>query len=278
MKQKICFCLLIAFLLLLPSAQAGTKEELVRLQSDVLALQNQIREFEKTFSEKTDGLKSLVVQLNDQVARSNVILDRISTALENQTTGSRSSDQALIQEIRSLSGKMDDSATRISVLAQQLNELKVQSKPISQGGAGAGMSPEAMYNQAFNDFVQGNLDLAIQEFTAYISAFPGGDKAAASLCNIGDAYSTQNKLPQAIAAFTRVINDYPNSNVVATALYKRAMVELILNERDNAISDFKTVIDKYPSTQESEMAKTELQKLGVGTSKSAKQPPRRKTS
>ena len=70
MKRNISIFLLSIFFAALPSALAGTKEELVRLQSDVLALQNQIREFDKNYNERLEGLKSLVVQLNDQVARS----------------------------------------------------------------------------------------------------------------------------------------------------------------------------------------------------------------
>ena len=117
MKRLTYFCLLIALLAATPSALAGTKEDLLRLQNDVLALQNQIREFDKTFTERTEGLKSLVVQLNDQVAKSNLTLRKVEAALESQASGVRSSDQAMIQEIRNLSGKIDDAATRISALA-----------------------------------------------------------------------------------------------------------------------------------------------------------------
>ena len=182
MNRKPCFCLLIAFLAALPSLQAGTKEEIMRLQSDVLTLQNQIREAEKTFSERIDGLKSLVVQLNDAVGTSSATLNKITALLEGQSSGVRSVDQSVLQEIRNLSAKMDDSATRISALAQQLSELKVQYKALSQEESQpATPSPDAMYSQAMRDFVQGNFDLAIQEFTAYVNSYPGGDKAAAAL-------------------------------------------------------------------------------------------------
>jgi tol-pal system protein YbgF len=271
MKPIIYVCLLIALLAATP-ARAGTKEELMRLQSDVLALQNQIREFEKTFSEKTEGLRSLVVQLNDQVAKSNLILNRVSAALENQTSGANSSQQAVLQEIRNLSGKIDDTATRISALAQQINDLKVQSKALSQGSSNQGgglSSSDSIYTQAYNDFVQGNFDLAVQGFTAYLGSSPNGDKAAAAQYYIGDSYLNQQKLPQAVSAFTRVVNDYPGSTQTPSALYRRAQAELALQETENAISDFKSVIERFPSAPESDMAKDQLQKLGVGASKPA---------
>jgi len=277
MKRIIYFCLLIALGMLLPSAQAGTKEELLRLQSDVLALQNQIRDLEKTLSEASEGLKSLVVQLNDQVAKSNLILSKLSATFDSQASGTRSADQSLLQEIRALSGKMDDSETRISALAQQLNDLKVQSKSLNQGGGqGGSLSPDTMYNQAFNDFIQGNFDLAVQEFTAYLNNFPGGDKAAAALYNIGEAYYNQNRLPQAIAAFTRVINDYSGSDKVASALFKRGKAELAMQESQNAIADFKDIIARFPTAPESDLAKEQLQNLGVNIAKPAKEQPRRK--
>jgi TolA-binding protein len=276
MKRKTCYCLLIVFITALPfSVQAGTKEEIMRLQSDVLALRDQIREFEKAFSEKTDGLKSLVVQLNDQVAKSTLILERISASIENQTSGVRATDQALLKEIRTLTAKVDDTSMSIAALVQQVNDLKVQSKSLNQGPApGAALSPEVLYNQAYLDFVQEKFDLAIKGFQEYLNNYPGGDQAAMVLLYTGDAYYYQKMLPQAIAAYTRVINDYSTTDKISTALFKRANAELDMKERENAIADFKNIVEKYPASPESEQAKTALQKLGVGTAKPGKKPRR----
>ncbi len=276
MRKQTYFCLLIALLAGPPSTHAGTKEELMRLQNDVLALQNQIREFEKTFNARTDGLRSLVVQLNDQVAKSNLLLDRITDTIENQASGANSISQGLSQEVRSLAGKIDDVNTRISVMAQQLAELKVQAKPMNQGIAfGGSASADSIYNQAFMDLVQGNFDLAIQGFTAYLNSFPLSEKAASAQYNIGEAYYNMNKLPQAVAAFTRVINDYAASDKVASALFKRAKAELAMQETQNAIADLRDLIERFPAASEAGLAKTELQKLGVSPTKPA--PARRKT-
>jgi len=117
--------------------------------------------------------------------------------------------------------------------------------------------------------VQGNYDLAIQGFTSYLGSSPNGDKAAAAQYYIGYSYLNQQKLAQAVQAFTRVINDYPSSDQTASALYRRAQSELSLSETDNAIADLKSVMEKFPNSPESDMAKDQLQKLGVGASKPA---------
>ena len=51
---------------------AGTEEEIIRLQNDVLQLQNQIRLLQKSVDDTAAILKSLLEQLNDQMAISNV--------------------------------------------------------------------------------------------------------------------------------------------------------------------------------------------------------------
>jgi len=250
----------------------------VRLQSDVLALQNQIREFDKNYNERLEGLKSLVVQLNDQVARSQVVLDRVSRALENQTSGIRSTDQTLLQEIRTLSGKIDDASTRISVLAQQIAEVKLQSKPLAPASApGGDLSPESTYDRASGDLVRGNYDLAVQGFASYLNTAPGGAKAAAAQYGIGEAYYYQAKMQQAIAAYTRILTDYSDSDLCASALYKRAKAELATKESENAIADLKEILDRYPTSSEASLAKTELQNLGVKLTKPPAKDVRKKT-
>jgi tol-pal system protein YbgF len=287
MRRINIFYLLITILVLITivislsptPAQAASKEEviLVRLQNDVLKLQDQVRDLDKTFSEKIDGLKSLIVQLNDQVAKSNLTLNKISTALENQSSGASSKDQQLLQAIGALATKVDDNATRVSALAQQISELKVQSQAInqaSQSAASASITPESVYSTAIQDLNQGNYDLAIKGFIAYLDNFPTANMAAAAQLNIGDAYLIQDKLPQAISAFTSVINTFPNSDKVASALYKRGKAEVGMKEKDNAIEDFRNVIKTYPNATEAALAKRELQELGVGLTP-AKQPARK---
>jgi tol-pal system protein YbgF len=276
--KRIAYVCLFTVLLAVSPARAGTKEEIMRLQSDVLALQNQIRILQQSFNERADGLRSLMGQLNDQAAATNQILNKIAATLDNQAAGGRTADQSVLQEIRNLSTKLDDQATRISALAQQMVDMKVQAKPImprtfqNPNDGSSAMSPDAVYNEAYNDLVQGNLDLAIEGFTAFIQNFPASDKADDALYSIGEAYYNQNKLPQAIAAFTRVLNEYPKGDKLPSAMFKRGKAELLMQERDNAIADFKSVVQGYPDSAEAGLARGELQTLGVDPTKKAPAP------
>lgn len=283
MKKIRTFSLLAFLLAGATSSRAGTKEEIMRLQSDVLALQNQLRMLEKTINEQNEGMRSLIVQLNDQIGKTNQMLGKITSGLESQSAGDRSANQGILQEIRNLGTKLDDAATRISALAQQISDLKVQTKPINQRvfqAAGndpntLALSADNIYNEAFNDLIQGNFDLAVEGFTAFIKNFPSNEKADDAQYNIGEAYYNSGKVAQAIAAFTRVINEYPTGDKVVSALFKRGKAQLE-SDPDKAAEDLKTVFDKYPGSPEANLAKAELEKMGVDLTKPSRSAPVRR--
>ena len=284
MRARNAAILTALFFTVVSTASAGTKEELVRLQNDVLALQNQLRLFEKTFGEQIQGLKSLVAQLNDQVGSSSQLLGKVAATMETSSSGDRTESQTILQEIRSLKSKVDDTATGISALAQQVAEMKIQSKTLSQrtyetaaGDPSAlALSADNIFNEAFNDLVQGSFDMAIEGFNAYVRNFPSSEKADDAQYNVGEAYYNSKRLTQAIAAFTRVITDYSSGDKVASAYFKRAKAELAMGEKDNAVEDFRTVVQKYPAAPEANLAKAELDSLGVDPAKKPKPAPSRR--
>jgi tol-pal system protein YbgF len=263
MKKSIFFYLLVLLFAFASTVQAGTKEELVRLQEDVNTLRTQFLEFEKTLVESNNGLKSLIEQLNDQVAKSNMLLNKVSDAIEQQDSGNRSGKDEILPEIQLLSGKIDEMITSLSALARQVSEMKVQSKPIYQTAPSGLSSADITFNQAHLDLIEGRSDLALEGFNTYLALSPSGDKATAARYYIGEACYNMKQFPQAIEAFTRVIDENTDSDKVATALYKRGKSEIETQESDKAIQDFKKIIEKFPEAVEAALAKAELQKLGV---------------
>lgn len=284
MKKIIRVGYLIIALGTTSSVQGGTKEEIVRLQSDVLALQTQIRNLDKTFTDQMGSLKSLVGQLNDQVGKSNAILARISSTLENQADSGRTANQGVLQEVRNLAHKIDDTGTRVSALAQQISEIKIQSAPITQRrfqavGAGpdsAAASADDIFHEAYNDLVQGNFDLAIQGFTSFVNNYPLSEKSDDALYYLGETYYNDNKFPLAITAFTKVLSDYPAGDKVASALYKRALAELRIQEKDTARDDFRAIVQRFPASPEAGLARTQLETLGDDPARPKVGPTRRK--
>ena len=266
MKTKICFFLLIIAVIAIQAAQAGTKEEVIRLQSEVKLLQGQVQEFIEDYKERLSVIHSLMNQLIDENAKSNSILLRLGSTLSNQTSDARNQDSSVRTDIRDLTERINDISIGISVMAQQLNDYKVQNAMMAETAAG-GISPDIMFNQAMRDFIREDFDMAIEGFTAFAETYPGGETAAKAWLYIGDSHGFQHRLVEAVDAFTRVINDYTQTQVVPTALYKRANVEIAMQERDNAIADLRDIIERFPDASEAGLAKTELQRLDAGAVK-----------
>lgn len=281
MKTRICFYILLTVLFAVPG-NAGTKEELIRLQNEIMTLQKQFRDSNEIYNERLNGIYSMLTQLNDQIAKTNSTLTRFSVSLDSRTDDARNQDRSLQTEIRSLSEKIDDVSVRVSALAQQFSDYKTQST-MRPAGAASSLSATTMYDQAYRDFMMGDFEMAIEGFRAYVEAYPGGETAAKSLVNMGESYSQLSMLPQAIVTFTRVINEYPQTSPVPTALFKRAKIEAAIGERDNAIADYKDIIDRFPASVEIEQARVELrlleatQKPKPSNTKTPTTPPRKTT-
>ena len=201
MKPPSFLYFLVLFFILTMSLQAGTKEELVRLQNDVNDLRSQLLEFEKILNENNSGLKSLIEQLNDQVASSNMLLDKIAAAVQQQASQETADASTIVPELQTLSVKIDEMITSLTALASQVSELKVQSKSTQQFIPSNVSASDATFNQALNDLIGGESDLAIQGFQAYLNYFPAGDKAAAARYYIGEAHYNMNRYPEAIEAY-----------------------------------------------------------------------------
>ena len=259
MKIKISLCILVAVFIALPAAQAGTKEEMIRLENEIITLQKQFLDFNESNNERLDGLRSLIVQLNDQIAKSNSALSRLGVSLDSRTEDARSQDSSLRAEIRELKEKINDTAISITALAQQFNEYKLQAA--MRPAAASSLSAENMYTQAFRDFQMEDYDIAIDGFTAIIELYPGGETAAKSWLYIGESYSAKSELKEAVEAFTRVINGYPQASVVPTALFKRAKIATALQDYENAIADYKDIVERFPTAAEAGSARAEIQLL-----------------
>jgi len=266
-------------LIAISSAQAGTKEEIIRLQNEVRDLQNLFVQFNESYSERIDGLRSLVVQLNDEIARSNSTLSRLGTALSSRTEDARGQEMSLLSEIRELSQKIDELYVGYSVLAQQFNDFKTQST--MRAGAASSLSAENMFTQAMRDYTLGDFEMAVEGFTTYVETYPGGETAARALLYTGESYSGLNRLREAVDAFTRLVNGYPSAAVIPAALYKRAKIELALQEQDNAIADLRDIVERFPNAPEADLARVELQSVEIAPKPKAApkaQTPARKTT
>ena len=276
---KRSFSLMAILMICLAPLLGGTKEEIVRLQSDVLQLQEQIRLLQKGMDENNGVLKSLLEQLNDQIARSNIVMENLNQGLSAQKTDVGAAVRQLREEMQKLSVKLDDTNNRIAGLYQKVEDSQVKAsslRAVPSAAAEGGLEPDQVYSQAYNDYLMGNYDLAITGFQDFLTNYPNSEYGDNAMHYLGVCYFEQGRFEQAVQTFDQVINLYPQGDKTPVAYFKKASGLQELQKHDEAIDTWKKLMTLFPDSQEAKLAQAELEKLGVAPpAPSAKPAPRK---
>ncbi len=129
----------------------------------------------------------------------------------------------------------------------------------------AGLSAETLYSNAYRDYLGGNYDLALQEFSDYIKYFNETQFAPNSQFYIGNIFYKKQDFPNALAAFDAVLEHYTDNPKTAGAHFWKGKTLLAMGKRDAAAKEFREIVSKYPTSDVAPQAKTELRNLGLST-------------
>ncbi len=222
-------------------------------------------------------MSSKLADQNAQVLKSNADIQVEIQQLRDQIERLQASLEATNQRLASLSN--DLAATR-----QRLGPAPVAATvPMTPGAPGtpapaapgapagetapgqstAATEPEQLYNSAYEDYLRGNFDLAIQGFEQYRTQYSGTDLADNALYWIGECYYSKREFPKAIDAFTELLNTYKTSDKAAAALLKKGLAYLEEGDRSQAVINLQYVLYEHPGTREAELARSRLASLGV---------------
>ena len=246
-------------------SMAGTKEELIRLQSDVLQLQNQIRMLQKSTDDSGGTFKSLLEQLNDRVAKVTLAIGNLVQTVQTQKANISTLTGELRTDLQGLSVKLDDTNNRLASLhqKQEENQLRISSLRSIPAAAEGKIEPDQVYSAAYNDFLMGNYDLAIAGFQDFLTNYPDSEYGDNAVYYYGICFFEQGRYKQAIQAFDQVINLYPKADKSPVAYFKKALAYQQMQKNTNAIETFKQLIEIYSESQEAVRAQQELARMGI---------------
>ena len=262
-------CMSLIFVLLgsLSWGLAGTEEEIQRLQSDVLQLQNQIRLLQKSLDDNSAILKSLLEQVNDQIATANVHIKNLAEVIQAEKLDREGSLAKIRQEIQGLSIKWDDTNTRIAAVQQKLQSNQLQIQSLRQvPSAGSAIEPDQVYSSVYNDYLMGNYELAIAGFRDFLVNFPDNEYSDNASYYLGVCYHEMGSYQLAIEAFDQVINLYPKADKTPPAYYKKVAALEQLQQIAEAIETRIKLATIFPDSQEAILARHELEERGIDAS------------
>jgi tol-pal system protein YbgF len=280
--KKIVGAVLLLGLALASAGQNKEKKTYELIYQDVQVLKDQIQDLRARLDKSAEDIRAIREQLKllaDLVRQS--VSDQ--AALKDDVRVVPAQYQDLLRRIDQLSLDIQKVSSDLAVIqpaavgAKAATEGTAAKKPDTKPGPGAAqpqvqaptaavppasnVSPSEAYRMAYNDYLKGNYDLAIEGFKLYRQQFGTSPLADNALYWIGECHFSQKKFEEAIDSFNEVILAYPDGDKVPAAYLKKGMSYQELGKKVEALAAFKLLISKYPLQEESKIAEGKIKEL-----------------
>ena len=278
-RYSSLLALLIALSAGMPSAW-GVSKEMIQLQTQVQALQDQMTHMQQSFNERMGVMKSLMDQNTDSMNKVAAAITSLQSSLEKlQTDNSAKTDQ-LSGQIQALNDSVDELKARLAKVTKQLDDMQAaqQSQAAAQAAQQAQQQalaqappPDVLYNNALRDYNAAKNDLATQEFSDYVKFYPNTDLAGNAYFYLAEIAFKQGNYQEAAKNYDQVLQNFPTGNKAPSAALKKGFALIELGQKDDGIAELRHVIQRYPRSSEALQARERLRKLGAPAS--APRPP-----
>jgi tol-pal system protein YbgF len=274
-RLPVTFVLLAALTLATPPAWSVSKE-MVQLQTQVQALQDQMARMQQAFDERMGVMKNLVEQNSDTSNKVVAAITSLQSTLGKQQTDSAGRLDQLSGQIQSLNDTMDELKVRLAKLSKQLEDMQSQQQSLTAQTAQLQQQqqappPDVLYNNALRDYNAGKAELAAQEFNDYLKFYPNTDLAGNAYFYLAETEYRAGNFAQAIKDYDKVLENFPGGNKAAAAHLKKGYALLESGQKDNGVEELRALIQRFPRSPEAIQARERLRKL----SPPATAPPRK---
>ena len=232
-----------------------------RTAQDMNDIKDQLWKIQAAQSEQLKKLKELEEQVNKEESTNETQADIITSQQEIQENIS-----VILERIRDLNEKMTYILAKLSALQTGNSSQPSNNNDATQnGGVAADISsnPDALFSQAYTDYIKGNYDMAIIEFKDYIANYSSSEKVDNAYYWLGMCYFEKENYRDAKEMFDKILKDYPQSDVLAAAMLKKGLALLEMGSTGMAVVQLQELIEKFPLSKEAALARKKLDALHV---------------
>ena len=270
--SRIC-CLALVFAIATAPAW-GVSKEMVQLQTQVQALQDQMSRMQQSFDERMGVMKNLMDQNTDGMNKVVASMTQLQTSLEKLQGDNGGKVDQLSGQIQALNDSLDELKARLNKVSKQLEDMQASQQSLAanqatqqaqQQALAQAPPPDVLYNNALRDYNAGKNDIATQEFSDYIKFYPNTDLAGNSYFYLAEIQFRAADYADAAKNYDLVIQNFPSGNKAASASLKKGFALIELGQKDDGVAELRHVIQRYPKSNEALQARDRLRKLGVST-------------
>jgi tol-pal system protein YbgF len=277
-----------ALILSIAAPAAAQNKREMQMMADIRMLQEQTQQLQQQMQTAISTLMDALKGINGR--------------LDDQTNATRKAfaDQKLIVDelsgnLRVIKERVDDTNVRIGSLSQEVEALRLSipqypafapppaidpaqpaasvpgqevpapiTPPPPAPAAGAGVSPQRMFETSWADYTASQWELCVTGFEQYIRSFPRSEAVGDAYFYIGECSAAQKKYTEAVDAYNRVIVGYAKSARAPEAIYKRGLAFENLAQVDRARESYELLMKTYPDSDAARLAKQNIARLNRG--------------
>src|SRR6267154_1420486 len=205
--KKPSLLLLIATLCCISLSAFAANKDMIQLQTQVQALQEQMARMQQSFDERMGVMKNLVEQTTDNINKMSSSVDTLNKSLQQQNADSAGRLDQVSSQVQSLHESVDELKARMAKLNKQLDDMSAGQQNLNAnpppGGAANIQAPPAdvLYNNALRDYNAAKYQLAQQEFADYVKFYGNTDLAGNAQFYIADIEYRQGNYQQAVVEY-----------------------------------------------------------------------------
>jgi tol-pal system protein YbgF len=274
------FLAAMAVLVLASRPAFAVSKEIIQLQAQVQALQDQMARMQQSFDERMGIMRSLIEQSTDRMNQINSSIGALQKTLQQQQHDASGHTDQISGQIQALNDSVDELKARLTRVGKQLDDMQAAQTNLPVPGApgqpppgqAQAPPPDVLYNNALRDYNAGKNDLAMQEFSDYLKSYPNTDLAGNAQFYVADMAYRQGNYEDAIKGYDQVMELYPGGNKAAAAQLKKGYALLELGRHSDGVKELESLITRYPNALEAQQARDRLRKLGAKPRSTTRRP------
>jgi len=248
------------------AAGCALKGDVRKVELQVEALRAEQARADADHAAQIDSVRALLATVRQTLTQQQAYLVQLRGDMRTDLVAVQ---QQLVQ-VQELTGqsqqRLSELRARIEERAQQPvpvldTAARAGGPPVGPSGNPAGPGPDQMYDLSLQQFRRGSLATARLGFREFLRVFPTHERAADALFYVGETWAGENT-DSAAAVYQQVVKTRPNSPRAPSALYKLGLLAEQRGDKAAARTYYARVVAGYPRSDEANLARDKLQRLG----------------
>ena len=247
------------------SAGCALRGDVRRVELQVTALKQEVTSGDAARKAQIDSILALVAAVQQALAAQQAYLTQMRgdvrtdmLAVQQQLVAIQELTGQSQQRLTDLRGRLDAQARQPVPAVEDANPTGA---PVGPSGNAAGPGPDQMYELSLQQYRRGSLGTARLGFREFLRVYPTDPRAVDALFYIGETFAPENP-DSAAAAYQQVVKAYPNSLRAPSALYKLGLLAESRGNKPAARNYYQRVVAGYPRSDEANLARDKIQRLG----------------